>query len=411
MCSTKTQMHMKKIKAFLTILLCLVILIQTKAQKNTAILPGAYQTEKYFPLLKGKSVGLFTNQTATVNKKHLIDTLISAGIHIQKIFTPEHGLRGTADAGEKVSDEIDTKTGIKLVSLYGKKNAPDALDLMDVDILLFDIQDVGTRFYTYINSLQYYMEAAMANHKPLVILDRPNPNGFYVDGPVLEAPFASGIGKNAIPIVYGLTMGEYAQLLKGENWLKVIEGNNQLSLTIIPNKNYTHKSKYTIDVAPSPNLSSMNSIYWYPTTCLVEGTVMSEGRGTEHAFAFIGHPSIRNQSFSFVPAPRVGAMSSKLYGQKCFGWDLTQKNPLNNKIDIALIIEMYQSFPQKDSFFIRPKSGELTAYFFNKLAGNASLMDQLKLGVSEADIRKSWEPALNNFNSIRKKYLLYPDFK
>ena len=411
MCKTTTQIHMKKIKAFFITVMCLVILTQVIAQKKVAILPGAYQTEKYFPLLKGKSVGLFTNQTATVHKKHLIDTLISAGIHIQKIFTPEHGLRGTADAGEKVSDEIDAKTGIKIVSLYGKKNAPDANDLMDVDILLFDIQDVGTRFYTYINSLQYYMEAAMANHKPLVILDRPNPNGFYVDGPVLEAPYSSGVGKNAIPTVYGLTMGEYAQLLKGENWLKVMDGNNQLSLTIIPNKNYTHKSKYSIDVAPSPNLSSMNSIYWYPTTCLVEGTVMSEGRGTENAFAYIGHPSISNQAFSFVPAPRVGAMSSKLYGQKCFGWDLTQKNPPNNKIDIALIIEMYQSFPQKDSFFIRPKSGEPTAYFFNKLAGNASLMEQLKLGISEADIRKSWEPALTKFKNTRKKYLMYPDFE
>jgi uncharacterized protein YbbC (DUF1343 family) len=402
---------MKKIKALLVCLFFWVIMTPCIAQKNTAILPGAYQTEKYFPLLKGKSVGLFTNQTATINKKHLIDTLLSAGIHIQKIFTPEHGLRGTADAGEKVSDEIDSKTGIKIVSLYGKKNAPDANDLNDIDILLFDIQDVGTRFYTYINSLQYFMEAAMANHKPLVLLDRPNPNGFYVDGPVLEAPFASGVGKNAIPIVYGLTMGEYAQLLKGEQWLKVLEGNNQLTLTIIPNKNYTHKSKYTIDVAPSPNLSSMNAIYWYPTTCLIEGTVMSEGRGTEHAFAYIGHPSITNQSFSFTPAPRIGAMSSKLYGQKCIGWDLSQKNPPSNKIDIALIIEMYQSFPQKDSFFIHPKSGAPTAFFFNKLAGNANLMEQLKTGASEATIRKSWEPALTQFKTIRKKYLLYPDFE
>ena len=402
---------MKKISCLLLSLVMLASSWVATAQKSKNILPGAYQTEKYFPLLKGKRISLFTNQTATINGKHLIDTLKAAGIQIQKIFTPEHGLRGTADAGEKVSDEIDPKTGIKIVSLYGKKSAPDANDLLDVDIMLFDVQDVGTRFYTYINSLQYYMEAAMANNKPVIILDRPNPNGHYVDGPVLEVPFSSGVGKNAIPTVYGLTMGEYAQLLKGENWLKVVEGKTNLSLTIIPNKNYTHKSMYTVDVAPSPNLASMNSIYWYPSTCLIEGTVLSEGRGTPNAFANIGHPSIQNQTFSFTPAPRIGAMSSKLYGQKCYGWDLSKITPPKNKIDLALIIEIYKSFPQKDSFFIRPKSGEPTAYFFNKLAGNATLMQQLIAGSSEAAIRKSWEPRLAAFKTMRKKYLLYSDFE
>ena len=402
---------MKKIICLVLAILSLGSSVRTVAQKKMPILPGAYQTEKYFPLLKGKRVSVFTNQTATINGKHLIDTLKASGFTIQKIFTPEHGLRGTADAGEKVSDEIDPQTGIKIVSLYGKKNAPDANDLADVDIMLFDVQDVGTRFYTYINSLQYYIEAAIANNKPLIILDRPNPNGHYVDGPVLETPFISGVGKNPIPSVYGLTMGEYALLLQGEKWLKVANGSTPLSLTIIPNKNYTHQSMYTIDVAPSPNLASMNSIYWYATTCLIEGSVMSEGRGTAHAFAYIGHPSIPNKQFSFTPAPRVGAMSSKLYGQKCYGWDLTKVKPPTNKIDLALIIEMYNSFPQKDSFFIRPKSGEPTAFFFNKLAGNASLMEQLKAGVSEADIRKSWDPALSQFKVTRKKYLLYKDFE
>ncbi len=380
------------------------------AQKSKNILPGAYQTEKYFPLLKGKRVSLFTNQTATINGKHLIDTLKAAGIQIQKIFTPEHGLRGTADAGEKVSDEIDPKTGIKIISLYGKKSAPDANDLSDVDIMLFDVQDVGTRFYTYINSLQYYMEAAMANNKPVIILDRPNPNGHFVDGPVLEAPYSSGVGKNAIPSVYGLTMGEYAQLLKGENWLKVVEGKNNLSLTIIQNKNYTHTSMYTVDVAPSPNLASMNSIYWYPTTCLIEGTVLSEGRGTPNAFANIGHPSITSQTYSFTPAPRIGAMSSKLYGQTCYGWDLS-KQQASNRIDLDLIIVMYQAFPVKDSFFIEPKSKIATDYFFNKLAGNAVLMEQLKSGQSATTIRASWQPGLTAFKQMRKKYLLYKDFE
>ena len=402
---------MKKISCLFVSILLFASSLVVNAQKSKPILPGAYQTEKYFHLLKGKRVSLFTNQTATINGKHLIDTLKAAGIQIQKIFTPEHGLRGTADAGEKVSDEIDPKTGIKIVSLYGKKSAPDANDLSDVDVMLFDVQDVGTRFYTYINSLQYYMEAAMANNKPVIILDRPNPNGHFVDGPVLEAPYSSGVGKNAIPSVYGLTMGEYAQLLKGENWLKVVDGKTNLSITIIQNKNYTHKSMYTLDVAPSPNLASMNSIYWYPTTCLIEGTVLSEGRGTPNAFANIGHPSITSQQYSFTPAPRIGAMSSKLYGQKCYGWDLSKTTPPKNIIDIALIIEIYKSFPQKDSFFIRPKSGEPTAYFFNKLAGNATLMQQLIAGTSEAEIRKSWEPRLTAFKTMRKKYLLYTDFE
>lgn len=385
------------------------------AQKSTTILPGAYQTAEYIPQLKNKRVGLFTNQTATINGKHLIDTLTRLGINLQKIFTPEHGLRGTADAGEKVNDEIDAKTGIKIVSLYGKKNAPDSIDLLDIDILLFDVQDVGTRFYTYIYSLQHFMEAAMANNKPLIVLDRPNPNGHYIDGPVLEAPFTSGVGKNPIPSVYGLTIGEYALMARGEHWMKMDPSkptqNANWLLTIIPNKNYTHKSMYSLDVAPSPNLASMNSIYWYATTCLIEGTVMSEGRGTEHAFSYIGHPSIQNKKFSFTPGPRTGAMNSKLYGQKCYGWDLTKVKPPSNKIDLALIIEMYKSFPQKDSFFLRPKSNDATAYFFNKLAGNATLMEQLKAGVSEAEIRKSWQAGLTEFKAKRKKYLLYKDFE
>ncbi len=400
-------------KTIFLFVLILLVSLQIQAQKN--ILPGAFQTAQYFPLLKNKRVGLFTNQTATLGAIHLIDTLIKEGIKIQKVFTPEHGLRGTADAGEKVNDEIDAKTGIKIVSLYGKKNAPDSTDLIDIDVLLFDVQDVGTRFYTYINSLQYFMEAGMANHKSLIVLDRPNPNGHFVDGPILEKPFASGVGKQPIPIVYGMTIGEYAQMLRGEGWMKMDKTkateNANWNLTIIKNKNYDHRSMYTLPVAPSPNLADMTAILWYPTTCLIEGTVMSEGRGTPRAFAYIGHPSISNQSFSFTPNPRLGAMSSKLYGQTCYGWDLTKKAPPKDKINLGLIIEMYKSFPQKDSFFLEPKSKEPTAYFFNKLAGNASLMQQLKDGASEAEIRKMWEPGLTTFKLIRKKYLLYKDFE
>ena len=392
--------------------LLLIVFITNNTQAQQNILPGAYQTTKYFPLLQYKRVGLFTNQTATVGNTHLMDTLLKAGIKIQKVFTPEHGLRGTADAGEKVNDALDEKTGIPIVSLYGKKNAPAKEDLEDIDILLFDVQDVGARFYTYINSLQYYMESAMANNKPLIVLDRPNPNGHYVDGPILETPYVSGVGKQAIPIVYGMTLGEYALMLRGEKWMKMDSSkanqNANWSLQIIRNKNYTHQSIYSLPITPSPNLPDMSSILWYPTTCLVEGTVMSEGRGTAHAFVYIGHPSITNKSFSFTPNPRVGAMSSKLYGQQCYGWDLTKQTPPKDKIDLGLIIEMYKSFPQKDSFFLAPKTKEPTAYFFNKLAGNANLMQQLKDGATEADIRKTWEPGLTAFKKIRKKYLLYP---
>ena len=409
-------MIMKKI--FILVLVCLManMPFAVLSQNKKEILPGAYQTAQYLPLLKNKRVGVFTNHTAIINKKHLIDTLLASGIQIQKVFTPEHGLRGTADAGEKTKDGIDEATGVKIVSLYGKKYGPSEEDLKDVDVLLFDIQDVGSRFYTYISSLQYYMEAAWANNKPLVILDRPNPNGHYVDGPVLEKPFSSFVGKQSIPTVYGMTIGEYATMLVGEKWLtaptdsSINKAGSPIQFTVIGSKNYDHSSMYTFNIAPSPNLPDMNAIYWYPTTCLIEGSVMSEGRGTAHAFAHIGHPSIQGKSFSFIPGPRTGAMSSKLYGQTCYGWDLS-KRQAPNKIDLDLIIEMYQTFPVKESFFIEPKSKLATDYFFNKLAGNATLMEQLKSGQSAAAIRASWQPGLAAFKLMRKKYLLYKDFE
>ena len=407
---------MKKI--CILVLVCLIanMPLAVLAQKNKEILPGAYQTKKYIPLLLNKRVGVFTNHTATVGKKHLIDALLASGIQIQKVFTPEHGLRGTADAGEKTKDGIDEATGVKIVSLYGKKYGPSEEDLKDLDVLVFDIQDVGTRFYTYISSLQYYMEAAWANNKPLIILDRPNPNGHYVDGPVLEKPFSSFVGKQSIPTVYGMTIGEYATMLVGEKWLTAPTDSSinkegiPIQFTVIGCKNYDHSSMYTFNIAPSPNLPDMNAIYWYPTTCLIEGSVMSEGRGTAHAFAHIGHPSIRDKSFSFIPGPRTGAMSSKLYGQTCYGWDLS-KRQAPNQIDLDLIIEIYQAFPVKDSFFIEPKSKLANDYFFNKLAGNSKLMEQIKTGLPASAIRASWQKDLSNFKMIRKKYLLYKDFE
>ena len=382
-----------------------MVITTANAQSKKAILPGAYQMEQYLHLLENKRVAIFTNHTAMLGKIHLIDTLLKRGIHIQKLFTPEHGLRGTADAGEKTTDGIDPQTGIQIVSLYGKKYGPGNEDLVDVDVMVFDIQDVGTRFYTYISSLQYYIEAAAINKKQLIILDRPNPNGHYVDGPVLEKPYSSFVGKMPIPSVYGMTIGEYGKMLVGEGWIQ-----GPTDFKVITCKNYDHQSMYTFNIAPSPNLPNMNSIYWYPTTCLIEGTVLSEGRGTAHAFAYIGHPSIQGKSFSFTPAPRQGAMSSKLYGQVCYGWDLTNKEAPKKNIDLDLIKEIYNAFPQKDSFFIMPKTVLATDFFFNKLAGNASLMEQLKEGKTAAEIRDSWQPGLIAFKKIRKKYLLYKDF-
>ena len=393
-------------KKILFLLFLIMVVATSNAQPQKAILPGAYQMEQYLPLLENKRVAIFTNHTAMLGKIHLIDTLLKRGIRIQKLFTPEHGLRGTADAGEKTTDGIDPQTGIQIVSLYGKKYGPSNEDLVDIDIMVFDIQDVGTRFYTYISSLQYYIEAAAINKKQLIILDRPNPNGHYVDGPVLEKPYSSFVGKMPIPIVYGMTIGEYGKMLVGEGWIQ-----GPTDFKVITCKNYDHQSMYTFNIAPSPNLPNMNSIYWYPTTCLIEGTVLSEGRGTAHAFAYIGHPSIQGKSFSFTPAPRQGAMSSKLYGQLCYGWDLTNKAAPKKNIDLDLIKEIYNAFPQKDSFFIIPKSGLATDFFFNKLAGNANLMEQLKEGKTASEIRASWQPGLISFKKIRKKHLLYKDFE
>jgi len=399
-------------KLFILTITCLIVSmpLSIMAQTKKEILPGAYQSEKYIPLLVNKRVGIFTNHTAIVNKKHLIDTLLAQGIHIQKIFTPEHGLRGTADAGEETKDGNDPKTGIKIISLYGKKYGPDSTDLADVDILVFDIQDVGTRFYTYISSLQYFMEAAKEYNKPLIIFDRPNPNGHYVDGPVLDKAFSSFVGKNTIPIVYGMTIGEYATMLNGEQWLKN-NSNSNWSLTIIPCKNYDHRSMYTFSIAPSPNLPDMQSIYWYPTTCLVEGTILSEGRGTEHAFAYIGHPLNTYKEFSFTPISRIGATQPKLKDQLCFGWDLTKRKVPLNRIDIELFLDIYNAYPQKDSFFIHTTGNTPRDYFFNKLAGNSILMGQIQSGLSAAAIRASWQQDLTNFKIIRKKYLLYKDFE
>jgi len=381
------------------------------------IKPGAYQTSEYLPALKGKRIGLFANHTATIGNKHLVDTLVSLGLTITKAFGPEHGFRGTADAGEKVGDYKDAATGIPVISLYGKKRRPSADDLQDVDVMLFDIQDVGTRFYTYISSLEEFINSAIENNKPLIILDRPNPNGFYVDGPVLDTAYKSFVGMQRIPMVYGMTMGEYAKMLIGEKWEKAAATASSLpNITIIKNKNYTHKSKYVLPVKPSPNLGTMSSVYWYGSNCLFEGTVLSEGRGTDFPFAIFGHPSLPKTLYTFTPTSRDGAKEPKLKDQTCYGWNLagTDKEVLqkvDGKIQLSYLLEAYKLFPEKEKFFITPKSGKPTDYFFNKLAGNDALQKQIIAGASEKEIRASWAEGLNAFKKIRKKYLLYTDFE
>jgi uncharacterized protein YbbC (DUF1343 family) len=389
---------------------------------KSKITPGAERVEIYLPYLKGKSIAVFANQTSLVSGTHLVDTLISRGIKIVKIFGPEHGFRGIADAGEHVGDVKDKKTGIPVISLYGDHKKPTAADFKGIDILIFDIQDVGVRFYTYISSLQYYLEAALENHKPLLILDRPNPNGFYVDGPVLDMKFKSFIGMQPIPIVYGMTIGEYALMLAGENMLSkeanAINAYNittkptadtPFHVTVIKCKNYDHSSKYILPVMPSPNLKTMQSIYLYPSTCFFEGTVLSEGRGTDYPFQIFGHPSLPKNLYSFTPNPNAGAKSSKCFNQLCYGWNVSGSNEtvlkkLNSKIQLSYLIDAYKLFPGKDSFFLKNN-------FINKLAGNDVLQQQVKTGKTEAEIRKSWQPKLTAFKIIRKKYLLYKDFE
>lgn len=398
---------------------------------SAPVLPAAARTDAYLPLLKGKTVAVFANQTSTVSDKHLVDVLKNAGVTIKVIFGPEHGFRGTVEAGQKVASNIDPQTGIPVVSLYGKKRKPSKEDLAGVDVMLFDIQDVGVRFYTYISSLQDYMEAAIAYNIPLMVLDRPNPNGFYVDGPVLEPRYKSFVGMQPVPVVYGMTIGEYAKMILEEGWLskeamdtytqQVLAathppGAKYFGLTVIPCAHYTHSSKYVLPVKPSPNLPEIQSIYWYPSTCFFEGTVISEGRGTEKPFQIIGHPSFPKNMYAFVPEPRAYAKESKPYGQQCYGWNLSGTpeavlQQINNRLQLKYLLEAYRLFPDKSKFFILPKNGNEAEAFFNNLAGNAKLMQQIKEGQSEEEIRKSWEPALAKFKAIRKKYLLYPDFE
>ena len=399
--------------------------VKTKTDKTnlSTIIPAAERLNEYLPLLKGKRVAVFANHTAMVGNTHLVDTLQKLGVNIKTAFGPEHGFRGNAPDGAKIETTIDKATGIPIVSLYGQKNKPSKEDLKDIDVMVYDIQDVGTRFYTFISSMQLFMEAAIENNIPLIILDRPNPNGFYVDGPVLDPKFKSFVGMQLIPVVYGMTIGEYANMILQEKWLskeanedyqKIIasryaEGAKFFQLTVIQCANYTHQSKYVLPVRPSPNLPEIQSIYWYASNCFFEGTALTEGRGTEKPFQIFGHPSLPKSMYQFKPHSTEGAPNPKFKDQVCYGWNISGTpeevlKAINNRLQLKYLLEAYRLFPDKENFF-RKDNG------FNRLAGNDELMKQVKDGKTEEEIRASWEPKLSEFKAVRKKYLLYPDFE
>lgn len=364
---------------------------------------GAEQIDQYIQLLKGKKVAIVANHTSVLGKTHLVDTLLSINVNVVKVFAPEHGFRGIADAGEKVTTSIDEKTGLPIISLYGKNKKPTADQLADIDIILFDIQDVGARFYTYISTMTYVMEACAENKKQMIVLDRPNPNGHYVDGPVLQKDYTSFVGMHPVPIVHGMTVGEYAQMVNGEKWLT---NGVQCDLKVITVKNYDHLSLYTVPIAPSPNLKTMEAIYLYPTTCLFEGTVLSIGRGTDDPFTMAGHPDYTNYTFNFTPRSMPGAKEPKFKDKKCFGINFTDANWGGDKpleyIRIDLIRELLKSYPTKDAFFTN---------FFDQLVGNSIVKQDLLKGNDSDKVRATWEAEVKNFKLIRKKYLLYKDFE
>ena len=376
--------------------------------KVNKLLTGAEQTELYVPYLKGKRVGMVVNPTSIIGKETSVDSLLKLGVKIVKIFGPEHGFRGNASAGVSVSDDIDTKTGIKAISLYGKHAIPTKEDLADVDVMIFDIQDVGVRFYTYINTLQHVMEACAANNKEVLILDRPNPNGFYIDGPILDPQFKSGIGLKPIPVVHGLTVGEYAQMLNGEKWL-----DNKLTckLKIIKVANYTHDTPYELPVKPSPNLNTNQSILLYPSTCLFEGTYLNHGRGTQFPFTIIGSPFLKGKfPFSYTPTSIKGMAETPLFmNQLCYGLDLrtydVSKIRKEKKLNLSWMMELYQASPNKADFFNSKLSTQMGT--IERLIGVADFRAQIIAGKTEAEIRKSWEPGLTQYKTMRKKYLLY----
>ncbi|WP_114788876.1 DUF1343 domain-containing protein [Niabella yanshanensis] len=373
------------------------------------IITGADQTQLYVPYLKGKRVAIMANPTTIIGKKHLVDSLKNLGINIVKVFGPEHGFRGNASAGVKIKDETDAATGIRIISLYGPKNKPTKQDMADVDILLYDLQDVGVRFYTNINALSRLMEACAESDKEMLILDRPNPNGYLIDGPVLDMKYKSGIGMFPIPMSHGLTVAEFAQMANGEGWLT---NKVKCRLKIIKVANYDHNMPYTLPVKPSPNLNTQQAILLYPSTCMFEGVYINHGRGTQFPFTVLGSPELKGKyAFSFTPVSIKGMAETPIFmNQVCYGLDLrnydTEKLRKSGKINIQWIMELYKAHPHKEKFFESKFSNQMNNIEIQ--IGNGIFRKQIIDGVSEAEIRKSWEPGLSQYKEMRKKYLLYP---
>lgn len=383
--------------------------ISSSGDEKVSIKTGADQTEKYVPYLKNKRVALLANPTSVIGKTHLVDSLARLGIRIVKVFGPEHGFRGNASAGAAVTDETDVSTGIPIVSLYGKKNKPTKEDLADVDILIYDLQDVGCRFYTNINALARLMEACQENDKELLILDRPNPNGYLIDGPILDMQFKSGIGMFPIPIAHGLTVGEFAQMANAEGWLT---NKVKCKLKIITVAKYDHNMPYVLPVSPSPNLNTQQAVMLYPSTCLFEGTYLNHGRGTYFPFTVIGSPELKDKyEFSFTPISIKGMAETPLFmNQVCYGLDLrnydVEQLRKRKQINLQWMMELYKASPHKEKFFDSKLSKEMGV--IEKLTGSALFRQQIIDGKSENEIRSSWEPGLSQYKQMRKKYLLYP---
>lgn len=374
--------------------------IKTEDSKLPTIEVGANLTDTYLKLLKDKRVGVVGNQSSVIFKEgsytHLVDSLLSLNIDVKKVFSPEHGFRGTADAGEKIKDGLDAKTGLQIISLYGDNKKPKPEQLKGLDILVFDIQDVGVRFYTYISTLHYVMEACAEANLTLLILDRPNPNGHYIDGPILEKANTSFVGMHPIPVAHGMTIGEYAKMINGEKWLK---NGLQCKLTVIPMENYSHQTAYSLPIKPSPNLPNDQSIALYPSLCFFEGTNVSVGRGTNKQFQIFGSPELNRNyfAFSFTPEPNEGAKTPPQQGKKCYGKDLTQIDAKAG-LNFEYLISAYAHTADKTKFFNS---------FFVKLAGTTKLKEQIEQGLSENEIKASWSKGLEEFKQVRNKYLLY----
>ncbi|MBI5914355.1 MAG: DUF1343 domain-containing protein [Bacteroidetes bacterium] len=379
--------------------------VEKPAQVSGQPVPAAHRMAEYLPILQGKKVAAVVNHTSMVGSTHLVDTLLKSGVKVVEIFAPEHGFRGTASDGEQVKDGKDAATGIPIASLYGEKKKPGSAELQGVDLVLFDIQDVGARFYTYISTMTYVMEACAENNIPLLLLDRPNPNGHYVDGPVLKKTHTSFTGLHEVPVVYGMTIGEYARMVNGEGWLT---GGLKCQLEVVPCAGYDHRTAYQLPVKPSPNLPNMRAIYLYPSLCFFEGTVVSVGRGTGQQFQIYGVPGAVVGDFTFTPQPMEGAKTPPQQGKLCRGFNLTSLKAEDlrqrNSLNLSYLLDFYQKYPDKENFFLKTKH-------FDNLAGGTALKEQIIAGKTEAEIRQSWQDDLNKFKAMRKHYLLYYDFE